>query len=56
MKYKSNLKFQLMFAIIGFFVSLMIFYVFTKQIDWITAGIIGIVNFIAAGFYNLRKK
>jgi hypothetical protein len=55
MKYKFNLKIQSIYGLIGFVSSLIILYLFTKQIDWITSLIIGIANFITAGFYTTSK-
>jgi 1,4-dihydroxy-2-naphthoate octaprenyltransferase len=56
MKYKFNLKIQLVYGIISFALSLLIIYAFTKQLDWITAGLIGIFEFFFAGFYTTGRK
>lgn len=58
LKYKFNLKVQLAYGIFAFLLSLGILYLFLKQLDWITASIVGIANFIISGYYttNMRCK
>jgi len=55
MKYHSDFKMQSIYGIVTFLVSLSIIYMVTKQIDWITPTIIGIVNFIVSGYYKYEK-
>jgi 1,4-dihydroxy-2-naphthoate octaprenyltransferase len=56
MKYKFNLKIQLIYAVVTFAVSFLILYLFTKEFDWITPSIIGVFEFIIAGFYTQMHK
>lgn len=56
MKYRFNLIFQLFYGIIGFGIAMLIIYLFTKQINWIASGIIGISEFILSGFYTQFNK
>ncbi len=55
MKYKFNLKIQIVFGIISFLSALGILYLFTGKLDFLTSTIIGIMNFVVAGFYNFVK-
>ncbi|HTZ41833.1 MAG TPA: hypothetical protein VMC07_01335 [Candidatus Omnitrophota bacterium] len=55
MMYKFDFKFQAMFAIFGFLSALLIIYLVTRKIDWITPISIAIIDFAAAGFYASYK-
>jgi hypothetical protein len=56
MKYKFSFFFQLIYGIVAFAVAMVIIYLFDKQWDWIACGIIGIGEFIVAGFYTRYNK
>jgi hypothetical protein len=56
MKYEFNLKIQLIYAVISFAISFLVLYLFTKEINWITPIIIGVFEFILAGFYTQMHK
>lgn len=56
MKYKFNLKIQLIYGVTGFILSLLIIYLFIKSFDWLSAGIIGLFEFIISGFYTRMHK
>ena len=56
MKYQFNLKLQLIYGVIGFILSLIIIYLFLGNFDWLTSGIIGLFEFIIAGFYTQMSK
>lgn len=55
MKYKFDLKIQSVYGLVGFISSGVILYLFTKQVDWVTPLLVGIANFIIAGFYTSIK-
>jgi len=55
MKYRFNLKIQLIYAVATFAISFLILYLFTKEINWITPSIIGVFEFILAGFLYTQK-
>lgn len=56
MKYKFSFFFQLSYGVVSFAMALLIVYLFTKQLNWIAAGIIGVSEFIISGFYTRFKK
>jgi hypothetical protein len=55
MKYCFNLKFQLIYGIVAFLLVFGILYLFTKQINFITPIIVGVVEFVVAGYYTKSK-
>lgn len=56
MRYKFNLKIQLIYGLISFIAALLIVYLFIKSFDWLTAGIVGMFEFIVSGFYTRMNK
>ncbi|MFZ1971149.1 MAG: hypothetical protein WAU65_03155 [Candidatus Nanoarchaeia archaeon] len=56
MEYKFNFFFQLIYGIMAFAVAMVIIYLFDKRLDWIACGIIGISEFVIAGFYTKCGK
>ena len=55
MKYCFNLKLQVMYGIVTFLVALSILYIFTKKLDFLTSVTIGLVEFIASGYFTINK-
>ena len=56
MKYKFDLKIQLLYGIFGFLFVLVIVYLLTKDIDWFSSIAIGLFNFAVSGFYVNNYK
>lgn len=56
MRYKFNFLFQLFYGIVGFATAMLVIYLFTKGINWIASGIIGISEFALSGFYTRFNK
>ncbi len=56
LKYHFNFLFQLIYGVIGFGTALLVIYLITKEVNWISSGIIGVSEFIIAGFYTRLKK
>jgi hypothetical protein len=52
MKYKFNLKIQILYGIFGFAIALGIIYLATRNLDWIGSSVVGLINFIISGFYT----
>ena len=55
MKYKFNFLFQLVFGAFGFGISLLVLYLFTREINWLSSVIAGISQFALSGFYTGGK-
>jgi hypothetical protein len=56
MAYKFNLKLQAISGILAFGVTLLVLYLILGKVDWITAGITGVINFLISGYYVSNKK
>ena len=56
MKYRFDLKIQLIYGIIGFFMAFIILFLGTGEFNWIASFAIGIGNFAVAGFYTNFNK
>lgn len=56
LKYHFSFLFQFIYGIIGFGAALLVLYLMTKELNWISSGIIGISEFVIAGFYTRLKK
>jgi hypothetical protein len=56
LKYHFNFLFQLIYGIVGFVAALLVIYLITRELNWITSGIIGVSEFLIAGFYTQLKK
>jgi hypothetical protein len=54
LKYKFNLKAQILSGIISFFLVAIITYL-SGDVNWPVAIVLGIVQFIMAGFYDYNK-
>ncbi len=50
--YKFNLKFQLVYGLIGLLTSALVLFLILGKIEWITALFIGIASFLVSGFYT----
>jgi hypothetical protein len=46
---------QALSGILAFCITLFVLYIILKKVDWITASIIGVVNFIISGYYTQYK-
>jgi hypothetical protein len=55
MKYKFDLKMQLLYGAFTAISALAVLYLFNVSSAPITASIIGIINFAVAGFYDYKK-
>lgn len=55
MKYCFNLKNQLIYGFVTFLFAFVIIYLIDKEINWITPIVIGITEFIIAGFFTNKK-
>ncbi|MFA5993202.1 MAG: hypothetical protein WC796_05845 [Candidatus Pacearchaeota archaeon] len=55
MKYCFNLKVQAMYGIVTFLAAFGIIYLVSKELDWTSSLIIGVLNFAISGFYERAK-
>jgi len=56
LKYHFNFLFQLVYGVVGFGAALLVIYLINKDLSWISAGIIGVSEFVISGFYTKLKK
>ena len=56
MKYRFDIKIQLIYGLAGFILSFLIIYFFVGKFDWLASTIIGLFEFALSGFYTQMKK
>ena len=50
--YKFNPKLQAVYGVAGFLSALLVLYLILHSLEWLTALVVGIGNFLVAGFYT----